>query len=242
VTALQVALPRAPRIGRVWRSWSALRTWLAPLVRPAASAVVLTAAFGGVVLFRWVAARQAPGEGLLVGVAFGTMLLVVALAAGWRPAASRGRTSTGTSIGRIGRIGRIGWIGPGVGAGIGAGLAVGVVLVALALLIGREQLPVLRPAVPFLPWLAVTGLVAAAEEIALRGALFDATERIGGPTAAILVTSVAFAIMHVPLYGPHVLLLDLGVGLALGGLRLLTGRVRAPAVAHFVADAATWWI
>jgi membrane protease YdiL (CAAX protease family) len=60
--------------------------------------------------------------------------------------------------------------------------------------------------------------------------------------AAVLVTSVAFAIMHVPFYGPHVLLLDFGVGLALGGLRLLTRGVRAPAVAHVVADAATWWL
>jgi membrane protease YdiL (CAAX protease family) len=109
-------------------------------------------------------------------------------------------------------------------------------------LIGRDQLPVLRPAVPFIPWLAVTGLVATAEEVALRGALFDVTERMGGPATAILVTSLAFAIMHVPLYGPHVLLLDLGVGLALGGLRLWSGGVTAPAAAHVVADAATWWI
>jgi membrane protease YdiL (CAAX protease family) len=223
VTALPAALPRVPRDRRVWR---ARRAWLAPLVRPVAGAVLLTAALGGVVLLRWVAARQAPGEGLLVGLAFGGMLLVVALAAGWRPTAGR-------SIGRI---------GVGTLAVIGAGLAVGLVLVALALLIGRDQLPVLRPTVPFLPWLAVTGLVATAEEVALRGALFDATERIGGPAAAILVTSLAFAIMHVPFYGPHVLLLDLGVGLALGGLRLLTGGVRAPAVAHVVADLATWWI
>jgi membrane protease YdiL (CAAX protease family) len=192
-------------------------------VHDAGRAIVLTAALGGVVLSRWVAARQAPGEGLVVGVAFGSMLLVVALAAGWRPAI--GARTAGA-----------------ISAGVGAGLAVGLVLVALALLIGRDQLPVLRPAVPFLPWLAVTGLVATAEEVALRGALFDATERIGGPAAAILVTSVAFVIMHVPFYGPHVLLLDLGVGLALGGLRLLTGGVRAPALAHFVADAATWWI
>lgn len=235
MTGLPIALPRAPRMARAWRTWRNRRAWLAPLVRPAVKAVVLTAALGGVVSFRWVAARQAPGEGLLVGVAFGGMLLVVALAAGWRPAACRGPTSAGIPSGRIGRIG---WID----GGPGAGLAVGLVLVALALLIGRDQLPALRPAVPFLPWLAVTGLVATAEEVALRGALFDATERIGGPVAAILVTSVAFAIWHVPFYGPHVLLLDLGVGLALGGLRLLTGGVRGPAIAHVVADAATWWI
>jgi membrane protease YdiL (CAAX protease family) len=235
VTALPAALPRIPRDRRAWRAG------LAPLVRPVASAILLIAALGGVVLLRWVAARQAPGEGLLVGVAFGGMLLVVALAGGWRPAADRTPQfapllgSTARPLGRIVRTGT----GP---LAIGAGLAVGIVLVALALLLGRDELPALRPAVPFLPWLAVTGLVATAEEVVLRGALFDVTERIGGPATAILVTSLAFAIMHVPFYGPHVLLLDLGVGLALGGLRLLTGGVRAPAVAHVVADVATWWI
>ncbi len=222
MTAQPVALRQAPRDRRAWRAR------LVPLARPAARAAVLTAALGGVVLFRWVAARQAPGEGLLVGVSFGGMLLVVALAAGWRPRAAIGAHSRGG-------------VGAGIGGAIGAGLAVGLVLVALAL-IGRDQLPVLRPAVPFLPWFAVTGLVATAEEVALRGALFDATERLGGPTVAILVTSLAFAVMHVPFYGPHVLLLDLGVGLALGGLRVLTGGVIAPAAAHVVADAATWWI
>jgi membrane protease YdiL (CAAX protease family) len=226
VTGLPVALGRSPRDRRFWRAR------LVPLARPAARALVLTAALGGVVLFRWLAARQAPGEGLLVGVAFGGMLLVVALAAGWRPRAAIGARSRGGAS-------------SGVGAGIGTiavGLAVGLVLVALALLIGRDQLPVLRPAVPFLPWLAVTGLVATAEEVALRVALFDEIVRLGGPVAAVLVTSLAFAVIHVPFYGPHVLVLDLGVGLALGGLRLMTGGVTAPAAAHVVADAATWWI
>jgi membrane protease YdiL (CAAX protease family) len=241
VTALPVALPRPPRDWRVWRAR------LASLGLPAARAVVLIASQGGVVLFRWVAARQAPGEGLLVGEAFGGMLLVVALAAGWRPVAARTPLSarvpgsTGSPVGGIGARNR-GGVGTRLGGAIAAGLAVGLVLVALAMLIGRDQLPALRPAVPFLPWLAVTGLVATAEEVALRGALFDAAERMGGPAVAILVTSLAFAVMHVPFYGPHVLLLDLGVGLALGGLRLMTGGVTAPAVAHVVADAATWWI
>jgi membrane protease YdiL (CAAX protease family) len=184
---------------------------------------------------------------LLVGVAFGPMLLVVALAAGWRPIAARTPPTarapgwTGPPIGGIGARSRDG-VGTRISGAIGAGLAVGLVLVTLAVLVGRDQLPLLRPAVPFLPWLAVTGLVATAEEIALRGALFEATERIGGPVVAIVVTALLFAILHVPFYGPHVLLLDLGVGLALGGLRLATGGVTAPAVAHFVADAATWWI
>jgi hypothetical protein len=48
--------------------------------------------------------------------------------------------------------------------------------------------------------------------------------------------------MHVPLYGWHVVPLDLGVGLWLAGLRLATGGIAAPAIAHTIADLATWWL
>jgi hypothetical protein len=48
--------------------------------------------------------------------------------------------------------------------------------------------------------------------------------------------------MHVPLYGWQVVPLDLGVGVWLAGLRLATGGVAAPALAHWIADLSTWWI
>ena len=72
--------------------------------------------------------------------------------------------------------------------------------------------------------------------------LFDALRRAGGVLPAIAITTLAFAAMHVPLYGWHVVPLDLAVGLGFGGLRLVTGRVAAPAAAHTVADLATWWL
>jgi hypothetical protein len=59
---------------------------------------------------------------------------------------------------------------------------------------------------------------------------------------AVVATSLVFALIHVPLYGWHVVPLDLGVGLLLGGLRLVTGGVTAPAAAHTIADVATWWL
>jgi membrane protease YdiL (CAAX protease family) len=59
---------------------------------------------------------------------------------------------------------------------------------------------------------------------------------------AVAVPSLAFALMHVPLYGWQVVPLDLGVGVWLGGLRLATGGVAAPAMAHGLADLSTWWI
>ena len=59
---------------------------------------------------------------------------------------------------------------------------------------------------------------------------------------AVAVTSLAFALIHVPLYGWHVVPLDFAVGVWLAGLRLASGGVAAPAIAHSLADLATWWM
>ena len=93
----------------------------------------------------------------------------------------------------------------------------------------------------FLPWAAATTAVVLAEERLLRGSLFSVLQRTAGPSAAVLVTSVAFALLHVPLYGWHVLVLDLAVGVLLGALRLVTGGWAAPAVAHAIADYVGWF-
>src|SRR5439155_23100071 len=92
-----------------------------------------------------------------------------------------------------------------------------------------------RPAAPFVPWAGIVVLVAVAEEAVLRGRLFDAIRRGGGVGMAVVVTTAAFALIHVPLYGWHVVPLDLAVGLALGGLRVATGGFAAPAAAHAIA-------
>jgi membrane protease YdiL (CAAX protease family) len=94
----------------------------------------------------------------------------------------------------------------------------------------------------FPPWALLIVLVASTEEVVLRGALFDACTTIAGRVGAVVVTSLLFAIMHVPLYGAAALPLDLGVGLWLGGLRLVTGSVTAPLTAHVLADLAAWWV
>jgi len=119
----------------------------------------------------------------------------------------------------------------------------GGVLVGLAVLI-RETGPALavRPSAAFVPWVLATILVATTEELVLRGVLFHSLSRYGGVVVAVVVTSVLFALMHVPLYGWHVVPLDLGVGFWLAGLRLVSGGVAAPAVAHTLADLATWWL
>ena len=89
----------------------------------------------------------------------------------------------------------------------------------------------------------MTILVACTEEAVLRGAMFfTELDAPFGVAAAVLATSAVFALVHVPLYGWHVVPLDLGVGLWLAGLRLASGGVAAPAVAHTLADLATWWL
>ena len=93
-----------------------------------------------------------------------------------------------------------------------------------------------------LVWTPVVALVAVAEEIALRGALFGALLEAGGAPLAVALTSIAFGVMHVPLYGWGALPLDIAVGVLLGGLRLLSGGVTAPAVAHVLADLAGGWL
>jgi membrane protease YdiL (CAAX protease family) len=166
---------------------------------------------------------------LALGLAFGAALAGVAAASaagGWRRRGQGGRAVLLAAL-----------------IGIGAGLALVAITSLAPVLAGEPSVPGLgRPAAPFLPWVAVTIVVATAQEALLRGALFDRFERLGGPALAIAGGAVVFALMHVPLYGWHVVPLDLAVGIALGGLRLVTGRVAAPATAHATADLATWWL
>ena len=161
-------------------------------------------------------------DGLLVGVGFGVALVGIGFTGGWRP----GRPS-------------IAFLARSAAVGSAAALA----LIALVI-VGRAHGPwiPLDPAASLLPWAQVTLLVATAEEVVIRGALFRATEDVAGPAGAIAFTAAVFALLHVPLYGWAVVPLDLGVGVLLGGLRVLTGGVLAPVVAHVVADLAAWWL
>jgi membrane protease YdiL (CAAX protease family) len=105
-------------------------------------------------------------------------------------------------------------------------------------LAGRDVLPLDG----YLSWALIVTIVAVAEESLLRGSLFTVLERRHGTAAAITVTSVAFALLHAPVYGWAVVPLDLAVGVWLGALRTVAGSVIAPAVAHTAADLAGWWL
>jgi membrane protease YdiL (CAAX protease family) len=184
----------------------------------AATAVWLLAGLAAASLARAALNGHSALSAFAAGATFGVVLVAMAFVGGWRPAR------------------------PAVSS-LAVGLLGGVVLVALPRLADPLMPAVIgmRPE-PFAGWVLVTALVVTGEEALLRGALFAALERAAGPVGAVAVTSLAFALMHVPLYGWGVVPLDLGVGVWLGGLRLATGGVAAPAMAHALADLSTWWI
>ncbi len=181
--------------------------------RPAWIALGLALVVGA----RWAATRAVVADPVVIGFIFGAGLLALALAGGW----SIGVPHTSSIV---------------------LGLAAAALLIAIAAIprLGAEYAS--TPRFAFAPWAIATILVATAEEAVLRGALFDAAAEWGGLAAAVLVTSAAFALMHVPLYGWHVVPLDFGVGLVLAGLRILSGGIAAPALAHALADLVTYWL
>jgi membrane protease YdiL (CAAX protease family) len=197
--------------------------WLVP--------VVLLAGLAAIVAGRWWATRSGL-DPLAVGAAFGLALGGLAVVG-----VSRGARANGAANGAASATVRAAAIG------VAFGLALVAIVIAGASIAGAQLVPGLgRPAAELAPWAAITVVVACAEEVLLRGRLFDAIRRAGGVVPAVLVTTIAFALMHVPLYGWHVVPLDLAVGLAFAGLRLATGSVVAPAAAHSVANLATWWL
>jgi membrane protease YdiL (CAAX protease family) len=152
------------------------------------------------------------------GVGFALAFLALAAAAGWR----LGRPSL---------------------AGIGIGVGGGLVLVAAWLSARTGAAVALAPLnTAIVLWTPVVALIAVAEEVVLRGVLFNAVRSWGGDGWALAATTVVFAAIHIPLYGVGVLPLDLAVGLLLGGLRIAGGGVLAPAIAHVLADLAGGWL
>ncbi len=94
------------------------------------------------------------------------------------------------------------------------------------------------PAVPLVVsgWTVPLNVTAAvAEEAMFRRLLFGLLEP-AGVAAAVMVTAVAFALIHVPFYGPAAFWADLGAGLLLGWQRWASGGWAAPAATHAFAN------
>ncbi len=188
------------------------------LHEPLGRAGALAVAIGAASALRALTNGRSVPSAFAAGAAFGVILLLLTLAAGWRFIRPPARSLV-------------------------AGLGGGAVLLAVPILLHPETADIvgMRPE-PFWGWAAVTILVACAEEVAFRGSLLDVLAQAAGWEVAIALSSLAFALIHVPLYGWGVIPLDFAAGVWLAGLRLISGSVAAPAVAHVVADLATWWL
>jgi len=78
-------------------------------------------------------------------------------------------------------------------------------------------------------------LAAMGEEAFFRKFLYDRTAR-WGPAAAVAITALAFAAIHVPAYGVAAFPVDLGAGVLLGWQRWASGTWLAPAATHAFAN------
>lgn len=94
---------------------------------------------------------------------------------------------------------------------------------------------------PPVPWaataLGLSLLAGVAEEALFRRALYGALLR-RGPAIAVVVSAVAFALLHVPAYGWVAFPVDLGAGLVFGWQRHASGTWAAPALTHTAANLA----
>ena len=82
----------------------------------------------------------------------------------------------------------------------------------------------------------LNALAAVAEEAFFRRHLYSLLEASWGPTVALVGTAVAFAVVHVTVWGWWVLPLDLAAGLILSWQRAATGRWSVPAATHVLAN------
>jgi len=125
----------------------------------------------------------------------------------------------------------------GRGRAVVVGLLIGGVLLA-PVVTGRLST---RPLADFWTWAAIAAMIATLEETAIRGALYQRWAEEAGPLAAIVAGAAVFALIHLPRYGLTAMPLDAAVGLALGGLRAVSGRVLPCAIAHTIGDWGAWF-
>jgi len=160
------------------------------------------------------------GGGHPVAVLAGLFAVLLAVSVAW-PAAAVGATPLAART------------TPHASAAVPAAgvLALGVAAFALGRLLSSGAA---RP-VPMGLALALNTLAAVAEEAFFRRLVYGTLLR-GGAAAAVVGSAVAFAAVHVTVYGPWVLPLDLAAGLVLGWQRWASGSWRVPALTHVLAN------
>jgi len=165
------------------------------------------------------------GDLLSTGV-FGACLLAISWAERAAPTPPSPASGGGTLPAAMGKV-----------ASIVAGLMVGAIL--LAPVVGGRLSG--RPLADFWTWAAIAAVIATLEETAIRGALYQRWSEEASPAVAIVAGAAVFALIHLPRYGLAAMPLDAAVGLALGGLRAVSGRVLPCAIAHSIADWGAWF-
>ena len=120
-----------------------------------------------------------------------------------------------------------------------AGLSVSLLVLgvgAAGFVLGRAllEVPVGPPSLALA--VGLNALAAVAEEAFFRRHLYSLLEASWGPTVALVGTAVAFAVVHVTVWGWWVLPLDLAAGLILSWQRAATGRWSVPAATHVLAN------
>ncbi len=113
-----------------------------------------------------------------------------------------------------------------------AALALGVAAFAVGRLLGAGPM---FDAAPAVTPLLLNGLAAVAEEAFFRRLLYGLLSP-WGRDVALIGSAVAFAAVHVTVWGPAVLPLDLTAGLILSWQRAATGRWTVPAATHVAAN------
>jgi membrane protease YdiL (CAAX protease family) len=187
--------------------------------RLAAAAPALLATLAGLAFLLARPGLEALPAGARTGV-LATGYLALALAAA--TAAGQGQRGRAASRPRTTRV-------PASRAGVV--LAVGVAVVGTAAVLAGPVPPVPGGAVA----LGLGVLAAVAEEALFRGALYALLRRRRA-LLAVGVPAVAFALIHVPSYGPAALPVDLGAGLLFGWQRWASGRWAVPAATHAAAN------
>jgi membrane protease YdiL (CAAX protease family) len=83
--------------------------------------------------------------------------------------------------------------------------------------------------------LALNSLAALSEEAFFRRFLYGRLVRFGA-VAAVATTTLLFAVVHLPAYGPAVFWVDLGAGALLSWQRWASGTWTVPAATHMAAN------
>jgi membrane protease YdiL (CAAX protease family) len=120
---------------------------------------------------------------------------------------------------------------------LGLGLLAGAALVAPIPFSGISSA---RQLSAFGPWATATLIVAALEEVAIRGAVQQLWTEERGVLAGLVAGALTFAAIHLS-HGLAAMPIDIAVGFLLGGLRLVTGRVFPCVIAHMFADWGAWF-